>query len=260
MTERRPKPGRRAPQTWTARICPCGGAVPFLRPAPRLWFLDLDDTLLASSGGLLHEVHLRMNAFLTGRMGMSEAEANRVREKYWREYGSTFIGLWRLHGVDPREFLPEVHDFDYAPFVRETTNMRRLLGRLPGRRVLFTNGPRLYAERLLPHLGLEGFFDEVLSSTDMRLFGDWRPKPDVSMLLASCARLREDPRRAVLVDDSLMNLKAAKAAGMRTVWCVGLRRRHARLAVPGGVPMAHPAADAVVRDAYELVRIARSLG
>ena len=80
----------------------------------KVWLLDFDDTLFASSAGLLHEVHLRMNAFMTERMGMSEEEANRLRSHYWQTYGSTFIGLWRRHGVDPKVFLPAVHDFDYA--------------------------------------------------------------------------------------------------------------------------------------------------
>ena len=85
----------------------------------KVWLLDFDDTLFASSAGLLHEVHLRMNAFMTERMGMSEEEANRLRSHYWQTYGSTFIGLWRRHGVDPKVFLPAVHDFDYAPFVQD---------------------------------------------------------------------------------------------------------------------------------------------
>ncbi len=257
MTTRRPDCGRRGDCgiLEAARPTSCGtGAVPFLRPAPRVWFFDMDDTLLASSAGILGEVHVLMNNFLMRRLGMSEAEANRVREIYWREYGSTFIGLWRRHGVDPRVFLPAVHDFDYRPYLKDVRGQRGVLERLSGRKVLLTNGPRSYVSKLLPALGLKGYFEAEVTSTDMRLFGDWRPKPSVSMLLALCARLGVRPHEAALVDDGLSNLKAARRAGLVTVWCVGMRRRHAGLRPPFGAPAAHPAVDVVVRDVGELAR------
>lgn len=227
--------------------------------APRLWLFDMDDTLLASSAGILDEVHDLMNDFLIERLGMSPEEASRLREKYWRECGSTFIGLWRYHGVDPRVFLPTVHDFDYTPYLKGLKHVRHLLAQFPGRRVVFTNGPRNYVEHILPALGLKDFFDAEVTSTDMRLFGDWRPKPSVSMLRALCARMDVAPADAVLVDDSLMNLKAARQAGLRTVWCVGLRKRHAGLSTPAGVPLRHCAVDLIVRNLEELVRRKGSL-
>ena len=91
MTVQRPQVGRAPQLTWAARN-PEEGVVPFLLSGKQLhgsagrkvWLLDFDDTLFASSAGLLHEVHLRMNAFMTERMGMSEEEANRLRSHYWQ--------------------------------------------------------------------------------------------------------------------------------------------------------------------------------
>lgn len=214
----------------------------------------MDDTLLASSAGILDEVHDLMNDFLIRRMGFSAQKANFLREYYWRTYGSTFIGLWRCHGVDPRVFLPAVHDFDYAPYLAGLKSMRSVLSKFPGRRVLMTNGPRNYADAILPAIGLRSFFDLEVTSSDMRVFGDWRPKPSVSMMKALAARLGVRPRDAVLIDDSLLNLRAAKLAGMRTVWGIGMRRRHAGLRMPWNAPMAHPAVDLVVHDVEELLR------
>ena len=99
MTVQRPQVGRAPQLTWAARN-PEEGVVPFLLSGKQLhgsagrkvWLLDFDDTLFASSAGLLHEVHLRMNAFMTERMGMSEEEANRLRSHYWQAEGSTLIG------------------------------------------------------------------------------------------------------------------------------------------------------------------------
>ncbi len=257
MRERRFPDGRRSDraQCMTARTEPAlSGTVPFLHSQPRVWIFDMDDTLLASSAGILDEVHVLMNDFLIRRMGFSREKANFLREYYWRTYGSTFIGLWRCHGVDPRVFLPAVHDFDYAPYLTGLKSMRAVLSKFPGRRVLMTNGPRNYADAILPAIGLKGFFDLEVTSSDMRLFGDWRPKPSVAMMKALAARLGVKSRDAVLVDDSLLNLRAAKLAGMRTVWCIGMRRRHAGLRMPWNAPMAHPAIDLVVCNVEELLR------
>lgn len=192
MRERRFPEGRRSDraQGMTARTEPAlSGTVPFLHSHPRVWIFDMDDTLLASSAGILDEVHVLMNDFLIRRMGFSREKANFLREYYWRTYGSTFIGLWRCHGVDPRVFLPAVHDFDYAPYLTGLKSMRAVLSKFPGRRVLMTNGPRNYADAILPAIGLKGFFDLEVTSSDMRLFGDWRPKPSVAMMKALAARL-----------------------------------------------------------------------
>ena len=92
------------------------------------------------------------------------------------------------------------------------------LARLPGRRYLLTNAPAVYTARVLKALGLARHFDGVLSIEDLRMFGHWRPKPDVRMYHALAARLKVPPARCVLVEDTLANLKGARRAGMQTVW------------------------------------------
>ena len=56
------------------------GTVPFLHSHPSVWIFDMDDTLLASSAGILDEVHDLMNDFLIRRMGFCEEKANFLRE------------------------------------------------------------------------------------------------------------------------------------------------------------------------------------
>jgi putative hydrolase of the HAD superfamily len=67
----------------------------------------------------------------------------------------------------------------------------------------------------------------------MRVHGTFRPKPSAAMLRHVLAREglagRPNAGRAVLVEDTLSNLKAARAAGFRTVLVTrhrgaGLRR------------------------------------
>ena len=196
---------------------------------PKLWFIDLDDTLFEASGGMLHAIHLRMNDFISKRLGISWEAAGALRTAYWSQYGSTFLGMWKNHGIDPRKFLPATHDFDFRPFIQYAGDPKSDLRRVPGKRIVFTNGPRNYADAVLAALGMRDFFDDVVTSSDMRLFGVWRPKPSADMLLAVCAREGVRPSQAVLVDDSLMNLKCAKRIGLRTVWCTGYRSRNGKL-------------------------------
>ncbi len=223
---------------------------------PKLWLLDLDDTVLGSSRGLLHAIHLRMNAFITERLGLPEAQAEALRTQYWEEYGSTFLGMWLRHGVDPREFLPATHDFDFAPYVSCEGDPKQALKKLPGRKVVFTNGPRNYADAVLKAMGMSEFFDAEVTSTEMRLFGDWRPKPNTSMFAATCARFGVSPRETVFVDDSPMNLKAAARTGLTTVWCTGYRRVAGKL--PWRKP--YPYIDHVVGHVRELPKLFGTCG
>jgi putative hydrolase of the HAD superfamily len=95
---------------------------------------------------------------------------------------------------------------------------RAALRALPGRKLVLTNAPLAYAERVLEALGLAHLFDGVIGIERMRMFGHWRPKPDRRMLRRVAARLRVAPSHCVLVEDTLAHQKAARSLGMRTVW------------------------------------------
>jgi putative hydrolase of the HAD superfamily len=71
---------------------------------------------------------------------------------------------------------------------------------------------------VLGALGIEALFDGVVAVERMRMFGHLRPKPDARMLRQLAARLRVAPAHCVLVEDTLVHLKAARRVGMRTVW------------------------------------------
>ena len=203
-----------------------------MKTAPALWLMDLDDTLFEASAGMLRAIHLRMNAYICRELALTDEAASAIRTAYWSRYGATFLGLWLHHDIDPRDFLKSAHDFDPSPFIRFSGSPEADISRLSGRKVLFANGPRTYAEAVLRRLGLTHAFDGTITSTDMHALGRWRPKPDSLMLLKACRRFGVKPQDAVLVDDSLMNLKCAHALGLKTVWCFGYRQRNGRLRNP----------------------------
>ena len=117
------------------------------------------------------------------------------------------------HGIDPHEFLEDVHDIPLDR-IRVDERLASLLPRLPGRRFVFTNGDAPYARRVLAAIGVNEHFADL---HDIHATG-YRPKPDPHGYALLCERFAIDPARALLADDMVKNLAPAKALGMTTIW------------------------------------------
>ncbi|HEX6828133.1 MAG TPA: HAD-IA family hydrolase, partial [Burkholderiales bacterium] len=74
--------------------------------------------------------------------------------------------------------------------------------------------PVHYSRAVLEVLGIAGLFEDVFSIEQTR----FRPKPDASGFRRLFRRHHLRPRACIMVEDSLENLQAAKALGMKTVW------------------------------------------
>ena len=185
----------------------------------KVWLFDLDNTLHDASAAAFREVNAGMTGYIVEHLGLDEAGADALRRAYWLRYGATMLGLVRHHGVQAPHFLHQTHRLPgLEQRVRSHAHDIAALARLPGRRYVLTNAPRDYAERVIGALGIGHLFDGVLAIEDMRMFGQWRPKPDTRMFRRLLARLRVPASRAVLVEDTLEHQKAARAVGLRTVW------------------------------------------
>ena len=189
-------------------------------PAPcRVWLFDLDDTLHDASTASMPQLHVSFGEYIETHLGLSQEEADALRRRYWLRYGATLLGLVRHHGVRPAHFLHHTHLLPgLEARVRGHGADLAALARLPGRKVILTNAPAAYAWRVLRALGIQRWFDGVLSIEDMRMFGTLRPKPDARMLRNVAARLGVPASCCVLVEDTLVHQKAARRVGMKTVW------------------------------------------
>jgi putative hydrolase of the HAD superfamily len=191
-------------------------------PAERTWLFDLDNTLHNASPHIFPHINRSMREYIERHLGVDEQEATRIRQTYWDRYGATLTGLVRHHGVDPRHFLHETHQFeDLHRMVVFERGLKAMLRRLPGRKIIFSNAPRHYTEAVLRLAGIRHEFDAVYSIEQLR----FRPKPAISGFLRILRRERLDPKRCVMVEDSLINLVTARRLGIKTVWVsAGLRR------------------------------------
>lgn len=179
------------------------------------WLFDLDDTLHRATGNVFPHLNRSMTEYIMRRLGMDEAAAATLRQHYWHTYGATLLGLIRHHDVDPHHFLWHTHQFpDLARTVVAESGLRHALRRLPGRKVLFSNSPRHYAEAVMEILSIGDLFDAVYGIERTR----FQPKPQAGGFRELLRRERLQPGRCVMVEDSLPNLVTARRLGMKTVW------------------------------------------
>lgn len=187
-----------------------------------VWLFDLDNTLHNASPHIFPHINRSMREYIERHLGVDEHEATRIRQDYWDRYGATLLGLMRHHGTDPNHFLWETHQFpELKRMLVFDKPLIQVLRRLPGRKIIFSNAPRHYTEAVLDITGLRGCFDAIYSVENVR----FQPKPMLAGFRALLRAERLNPRRCIMVEDTLANLISAKKLGMKTVWVsAGLRQ------------------------------------
>jgi len=188
------------------------------------WLFDLDNTLHDASHAIFPAINANMNAYLAQVLGRDGVPADAgtvdaVRLDYWRRYGATLLGMVKHHDVRAEDFLLAAHRFDdLRQMIRTERGIGRMLARLPGRKILLTNAPRRYARDVMRHLGLHRHFARHIPIESMHVHGQLRPKPSKSMLRKILRRERIAASRCILVEDTAVNLKAARQLGLHTAW------------------------------------------
>lgn len=202
-----------------------------------VWVFDLDNTLYPADSNLFGQVHKRMGQFIVERFSLTWEDARALQKRYFQEYGTTLRGLMTVDGVDPADYLAFVHDIDVTA-VPPSPGLEASLGRLEGRKIVFTNGSVSHAERVLDRLGVTRHFaaiEDIVSSC-------YVPKPDPAPYAALVARHGVEPTRAVMVEDMAVNLGPAHDLGMTTVW---VRTGHGVGHPPDDTPHVHHRIDKV---------------
>jgi len=183
--------------------------------AGRTWLFDLDNTLHNATPHIFPHINRSMRQYIERHLGVDESEATRIRQDYWIRYGATLRGLMRHHGTDPKHFLWETHQFpDLRRMLDFEKPMLHALRKLPGKKILFSNAPRHYTDAILEITGLDRCFSATYSVENLR----FQPKPMLAGFRTLLRAEHLDPKRCIMVEDSLPNLISAKKLGMKTVW------------------------------------------
>ncbi len=180
------------------------------------WVFDLDNTLYDAETHVFVQISARMTGSIADLLKISPAEADILRDRYWKQYGTSMRGLTVEHNIDPHHFLDHVHDFDISA-VSPCAITREYLDHLPGKKIVFTNAPRAFATRMTRHLGIDHHFDHMFTIED----AGFLPKPHLDAYHAVIKSFQFDPARACMFEDMQINLKPAADLGMTTVWLHG---------------------------------------
>ena len=135
------------------------------------WVFDLDNTLYPHHL-LWQQVDDRIRAYVAEFLKVSKDEAFRVQKDYYKRYGTTMRGLMTEHGLNPDDYLEYVHQIDHSP-LEPNPALGAALEKLPGRKLILTNGTRKHADAVMRRLGIHHHFEDVFDIVAAEL----EPKP-----------------------------------------------------------------------------------
>jgi putative hydrolase of the HAD superfamily len=178
---------------------------------------DLDNTLYPHSCGLWDEIGNRINLYMIERLQMDPQDVSRRRDDFLRAFGTTLNALRHYYSVDPDEFLDFVHDIPLGQYLQPDPTLDRMLERLRWRKTIFTNADAKHARRVLSRLGIKHHFESII---DIHML-EFVNKPDRRSYLRALEFASARPEECVLIEDSLVNITAARALGITTVMVGG---------------------------------------
>lgn len=179
------------------------------------WVFDLDNTLYPHHLNLWQQVDARIRDFVSDWLKVPPEEAFRIQKDYYKRYGTTMRGMMTEHGVHADDYLAYVHAIDHSPLLPNPA-MGDAIERLPGRKLILTNGSTAHAGKVLERLGIGHHFEAVFDIIAAEL----EPKPAPQTYRRFLDRHGVDPARAAMFEDLARNLTVPHQLGMTTVLVV----------------------------------------
>lgn len=177
-------------------------------------FFDLDDTLYPASSGLWPTLKERMSRYMVERMNIPAGDVPRLREQYFRQYGTTLRGLQANYPMDTQDYLAYVHDVRLEDYLHPDPTQQSVLASLRTRNLVFTNADANHARRVLRALQIEEHFADIIDVNRMDPY--CKPNPEAFALAMQVAGEGE-PSRCVMIDDLPHTTRAARALGLYSV-------------------------------------------
>jgi putative hydrolase of the HAD superfamily len=179
------------------------------------WVFDLDNTLYPHHVNLWQQVDARIGEFVSSWLSVTPEEARRIQKDYYLRYGTTMRGMMTEHGVRADDYLAYVHKIDHSP-LQPNPAMGAAIAKLPGRKLILTNGSTDHVDAVLGRLGISQHFDGVFDI----IAADLEPKP-APQTYQKFLRLHDvNPTRAAMFEDLARNLVVPHELGMTTVLLV----------------------------------------
>jgi putative hydrolase of the HAD superfamily len=179
------------------------------------WIFDLDNTLYPHNVNLWEQVDERIRDYIADFLKVTHEEAFRLQKDYYKRYGTSMRGMMTEHGMRSDDFLDFVHQIDHSP-LEPNPALGDAIEKLPGRKVILTNGTRRHADAVLARLGIERHFQDVFDIIAAEL----EPKPSPQTYDRFLEALKIEAATAAMFEDLARNLAVPHALGMTTVLVV----------------------------------------
>ncbi|ARP98123.1 pyrimidine 5'-nucleotidase [Pseudorhodoplanes sinuspersici] len=179
------------------------------------WIFDLDNTLYPHHLNLWHQVDMRIRDYIANYLNIAHDEAFKLQKDYYRRYGTSMRGLMTEHGMQPDDFLEVVHEIDHSP-LEPNPALGDAIEKLPGRKLILTNGTRKHADAVMRRLQIHSHFEDVFDIVAAEL----EPKPSAKTYDRFLDRHGVDPTKSAMFEDLSRNLAVPHALGITTVLVV----------------------------------------
>jgi putative hydrolase of the HAD superfamily len=179
------------------------------------WVFDLDNTLYPHHVNLWQQVDERIRDYIASFLKIGREEAFRLQKDYYKRYGTSMRGLMIEHGMAPDDFLNFVHEVDHSP-LEPNPLLGDAIEKLPGRKLILTNGTRNHANAVLARLQLDRHFEDVFDI----VAGELEPKPSPLTYDRFLKAHGVNAERAAMFEDLARNLAVPHRLGMTTVLVV----------------------------------------
>jgi putative hydrolase of the HAD superfamily len=179
------------------------------------WVFDLDNTLYPHHVNLWQQVDKRIGEYIGNYLKLPADEARRIQKDYYRRYGTSMRGMMTEHGVSADDYLAYVHQIDHSP-LEPNPAMGAAIAKLPGRKLILTNGSIDHAAKVLERLGIGTHFEAVFDIIAAEL----EPKPAPQTYQKFLKLHNVEPKSSAMFEDLSRNLVIPHQLGMTTVLVV----------------------------------------
>ncbi len=174
--------------------------------------IDLDNTIYSETEKIFSQIDLKMKSFISSELNVSLEKAYDIQKKYFLKYGTTLRGLMLNHNIKPSYFLKYVHDINLNP-IKKNLILKIEMKKFSGRKIIFTNGTKEHAARVLKKVGVFQEIDDIFDIKD----AEYVPKPDLLTYKKIIKKFSIVTQNSIMVDDIMVNLATAKKLGIGTV-------------------------------------------
>jgi putative hydrolase of the HAD superfamily len=175
------------------------------------WIFDLDNTLYPHGSRVWPQVDDRITLYIANLFGLDGISARALQKYFYHKHGTTLRALMEEYGVDPYDFLDFAHDIDHSD-IELNPRLGQAIERLPGRKLILTNGSRRHAENVARKIGILDHFEDVFDIAA----GNFVPKPDRRSYERFLDRHSVEPSRSAMFEDIAKNLVVPHDLGMTT--------------------------------------------